>query len=328
MSEKPVVLISESIYDKGKSIFDSADRIQIKRVPPDEKSLSSKLKSTQAVAAVLGVEKYIDTLYQSMPNNGLIARFGVGYDGIDLHQIKSNNLVLTNTPEVLDTTVAELTVFMAAELLRKSGKYTARMKSGIWNSTPGMDLSGKTWGIIGLGNIGLQLSKILHFGFGVRVIGLKRDLSNAEELKQTYGTSQIFSDFDELAKQADILSLHLPANQHTHHFINNEKLAKMKTDSFLVNTGRGSLVDEIALYNVLHQGKLGGAALDVYENEPYIPMHPEKDFRNLDNVVLTPHIGSYTHECSDRMAKRVLQNIYCFLDGKYEEMDLVVNNSI
>lgn len=323
MNNLPTVLISESIYFKGKNIFESADRIRVQCVPADEDLLSDTVLRTQASAVVLGVEKYTGRLYDTLPEGGLIARFGVGYDGIDLKKVKKSGLILTNTPNVLDRTVAELTVFMAGELMRASGKYTTALQSGTWNSVPGRDLYGKTWGIIGLGNIGRQLSQILHFGFGVRVIGLKRNTSGAGTWKHEYGIDAVYTDFEAIAKQSDILSLHLPARQETHHFLDQKKIDMMKNDSYLINTGRGSLVDESALFEALQQGKLSGTALDVYEKEPYSPVHPEKDFRKLDNVVLTPHIGSYTTECSERMAMRVLQNIYGHLDGQKNRMDIV-----
>ena len=321
--EKAVVLVIEEVYRKGRAVFDTVTDMEIVIAPADEDSLSQMVKERNAFAVVLGVEKYTGPLYETIKKGGIIARFGVACDGLDFKKAESNNLHITNTPGTLDFTVAEFTVFLASEVLRKIGNANRKVKNGIWYPYLGTELNGKTWAIIGLGNIGKQLSKILSFGFGVRVLGLDLPEVIASINKEEYGIVQVHSDLRRVISEADIVSLHIPANRDNYHLINRERLELFNPGSFLINTGRGSLIDENDLYVVLENGHLAGAGLDVFENEPYFPVDSKKDLRKLSNVVLTPHIASSTIECSKRMAERALQNIRYGLEQKYEQMDIV-----
>lgn len=322
--EKPVVVVIEDVYKKGSDIFGSVADLEIVIAPIDEDSLSKIVREKNAFAVVLGVEKYTGTLYESMKKGGILARFGVGYDGVDLKKAKHSNLFVTNTPEVLESTVAEFTIFLAGEVMRKPGLVNEEMKKGIWHPVMGNELKGKTWAIIGLGKIGKKLSQILTFGFGVRVLALEINNVEPEKIRKKYGVEKISSDLSEIIPFADIVSLHLPTNRDTYHFISRDKLEQFKHGAVLINTGRGSLIDENALYDSLKNGHLSGAGLDVFENEPYKPVNLNKDLRELSNVVLTPHIASSTVECTRRMAERVIQNIHFALEQKYEKMDIVL----
>jgi lactate dehydrogenase-like 2-hydroxyacid dehydrogenase len=321
--QKPVVVIVESVYKKGIDIFASLADLEVVPAPAAEEALSGVIKDKKAFAVVLGVEKYTGLLYEALQKGGVIARFGVGCDGIDFDKAKQKNLFVTNTPDVLESTVAEFTVFLAAEVLRKCGMADDRMKMNVWESTMGKELYGKTWAIIGLGRIGKRLGKILSFGFGVNVLAFKRNLDESARLGQTYGIRKISRDFAEIVSSADLVSLHLPANDDTYHFLDRKRLGQLKPGAVLINTGRGSLVDENALYEELKQGRLYGAGLDVFENEPYDPPNPEKDLRTLSNIVLTPHIASSTEECCKRMASCVIRNIRLALEDRHEQMDIV-----
>lgn len=320
---KPVVLVIDKVYQKARRIFDSVEDFKILTTTAEENALSEVIKEENAFAVVLGGDKYTGALYESLGNGGLIARFGVGYDGIDLRQAKENNLLVTNTPEVLESTVAEFTIFLAAEVLRKVGAMNVAVRQGNWSPCMGNDLHTKVWAIIGMGKIGERLSRILSFGFGVRVLALKSSHVATDKMRQECGVEEVFSDFTEMAPLADIISLHLPAKKDTYHFLDQARLEQLKPGAFLINTGRGTLIDENALYDVLAKGKLAGAGLDVFEHEPYRPMNPDKDLRSLPNVVLTPHMASSTLECSGRMAERVIQNIRFAYNKQYEKMDIV-----
>lgn len=322
LKSNQVVIITESVYKKAGHVFRAAEGISAVQAADDEETLSEAVRKESPVAVVIGSEKYTGSLYRSLQKGALIARFGVGCDGVDFHQAKAYSLPVTNTPRVLEATVAELTVFLAGEVLRKVGYAHGHMTHGKWSPGIGRDLHGKVWAIVGMGAIGMYLSKILSFGFAVNVIGCKRDTSQVELIRKTYGTKSVLSDFAEAVKNADIVSLHIPASADTYHYLNADRLKLLKKDAVLINTGRGSLVDEVALYDHLKDGMLAGAGLDVFENEPYVPVHPEKDLRSLPNVVMTPHIGSSTVECIDRMAKRVIQNIRLKIQGNYDAMDI------
>lgn len=320
---KPVIVIVEPIYLKAPAIFDEIDFASLQIVPAGEEAVADAVRRSGAVAAVLGVDPYRDALYRSMSPGGLLARFGVGYDGIDLKKARDSKLLVTNTPGVLETTVAESTVFLAAEVLRGMGEADRSLKAGRWHPTLGEDLGGKTWCIIGLGAIGSALARMLSRGFGVRVYGVKTDLSGVGALRERSGACRITDRLEEVAATADIISLHLPATAATRHFMDAARLALLKPGAVLINTGRGSLVDTEALYDALASGKLGGAALDVFEREPYEPADPAKDLRRLSNVVLTPHISSSTRQCAARIARRVTGNIRFMLQGDHARMDLV-----
>ncbi len=321
--DKPTVLVTEECYRRGKEVYDSVKDFEIVTSASNEAILAAKAKDKNAFAVILGPDTYSGPLYEEMNKGGVIARFGVGYDGINFQKAENRGLLVTNTPGVLETTVAELTVFLAGEILRGVGEASKELKNGIWNPVPGRELQGKTWAILGLGKIGKKVSNILSFGFGVTVYALKKNTSNSEKIKRQHGVEKLSSDYAEIAPHADIVSLHLPANENTHRFMNRSRLERLKSGAILINTARGALVDENALYDLLKDRHLSGAGLDVFGNEPYQPIDVNKDLRKLPGVVLTPHIGSNAKECSRRMTERVLQNIRFALEENYEQMDLV-----
>lgn len=323
-NKRPIVLVVESLFNRFRELFEPITDLDIRPAPVAEASLSQEILEQDPVAVVLDVDAYTDSLYKAMKKGRLIARFGVGCDGIDFAKARKNELKVTNTPDVLESTVAEFTVFLAGEVLRKVGLSSGKMKNGNWNRVIGRELHGKTCAIIGLGNIGKRVSQILTFGFGNEVLALKRTIEDRQLLKEKYGVAKVSTEFSEIAPLADIVSLHLPANEETYHYLDKSRLQSLKQGAVLINTGRGALIDECALYDALDRDHLAGAGLDVFAHEPYRPVDPAKDLRKLDNVVLTPHIGSSTLECTKRMAERVIQNIRYSIKGKHQKMDIVM----
>jgi len=142
-------------------------------------------------------------------------------------------------------------------------------------------------------------------------------------MQRESGFATVIKSFEEAVAQADFVSLHIPSLPETYHFLNRTRLALLPRRCWLVNTARGALVDEIPLFEALANGTIAGAALDVYEHEPYQPAAPGKDLRKLENVIMTPHVGSSTQEACERMARRALRNIRLAEAGRYEEMDLL-----
>lgn len=317
-----MVVVTESVYKKAGHVFNTTEGIHVITASDDEEALSEVVRKERPAAVVIGSDKYNGSLYKALEKGALIARFGVGCDGVDFQQAKAYGLLVTNTPQVLEATVAELTVFLAGEVLRKVGYAHERMTRGKWSPAIGKDLHGKVWAIVGMGAIGMKLSKILSFGFGVKVLACKRDTREAGSLRDACGIARLSSDFPETVSSADIVSIHIPASADTYHYLDADRLGRLKEGAILINTGRGSLVDERVLYDLLKSGRLGGAGLDVFEHEPYVPVHPEKDLRTLPTVVMTPHIGSSTVECIDRMAERVIRNIRLKIEGNYDAMDI------
>lgn len=320
---KPIVCITEKEYQKGKQIFDSFDAFDCLSVSCEETILAHSVHQHRAFGVIVGVERYSDLLYQVLPRGGIIARFGVGHEGIDKAKATARGLVVTNTPGALDQSVAEHTMLLLGTLARQIAHCHQAIKTGRWVAVMGTELAGKTLLIIGCGAIGRAVARIAAFGFGIRVIGYDVRPLEARMLCEQCGVQAVFTDLAAALSEADFVSLHLPATAATQHFVNAEFLSKLKPTCALVNTARGLVIDEAALYDALASGRLAGAALDVFENEPYYPVHPDKDLRCLNNVVLTPHIASSTYQACCRMARQCMKNVQAAYEKRYDDLDLV-----
>lgn len=335
----PVVLVTEKEYRKGTQIFASAAGLDIQPAPADEGALADEVRKQRATAVVVGVEPYCGPLYEALSEtagndgaNALIARFGVGFDSIDLSQAHTHGLYVTNTPGVLDQSVAEHTLWLIGALARHVAAGDAAMRRDDFPAGIGMELSGKVLGIIGFGPIGQRIARMANLGLGLRVLAhdllplevlAERSGCELETIGETTGVTALERDASAVIEGADVVSLHLPALPATAHFIDAERLAGFKQGTLLINTARGSLVDEIALYDALDAGGVAGAALDVFETEPYYPRLPGKDLRQLENVVLTPHVGSSTVEANQRMACACVANIKAFIEGRIADLSCV-----
>ncbi|MGB9637394.1 MAG: 2-hydroxyacid dehydrogenase [Microgenomates group bacterium] len=246
-------------------------------------------------------------------NLKIIANYGVGFDNIDVDYAKSKGIMVTNTPSELSSrAVAEFTIGLIFALLKRmveGDEFARKGDMGGWKPEIflGENLEGKTLGIVGLGRIGCLVAQMAR-AFGLRVIYNKRnrDLESEKRLGLEYMS------LENLLREADIVSLHVPLTAETKHLINEQTLALMKDDAYLINTSRGPVVDEAALVECLKKGKLAGAALDVYEYEPEI--NPE--LCGLPNVILTPHIASSVQAVRDDMAIMAAKNIVAALNGQ------------
>lgn len=242
----------------------------------------------------------------------IVANHAVGYENLDVAAATTAHIWVSNTPDVLTRTTAELAWALVFALARRLGEGERLVRSGQWQGWEpcqllGTSLFGKTVGILGAGRIG-QCFAQMGQGFGVKFIYHNRHRQEAFE----QFTGATYSDLESLLQQADIVSIHLPGSKENHHFLNQERLALMKPMALLINTGRGPVIDEHALMNALRQGHLGGAALDVYEHEPQI--HP--GLLLMENVVLAPHLGSATVETRTAMALKCLSNIQAVFLGQ------------
>jgi len=279
--------------------------------PPRDEVL--RCVSDKDALICLLTEKVNDELLAAAPKLRIVANVAVGFDNIDLAACSRRKIVATNTPGVLDETTADFawTLLMAVarrliegDRLSRSGKWAG------WNLDQlcGADVHGKTIGFLGFGRIGRAVARRSR-GFGMKVIyhdAIRAPLEIERELAAEFLTRE------QVLAQADFLSLHVPLLPETRHLISRAELVRMKPTAFLINTSRGPVVDEAALVEALDAGRIAGAALDVYENEPAI--HPGLVKR--DNVVLAPHIASASVETRTKMAAMAAENVIALFHGR------------
>jgi D-3-phosphoglycerate dehydrogenase / 2-oxoglutarate reductase len=260
-----------------------------------EAEVSELIEQHQPFGMIAGVEPLTRKVLERAKGLKVISRVGVGLDSVDLQAAKDLCIVVTNTPDAPTIPVAELTLGMILSLLRRIHISDASIRRGEWVRPIGNLLHGKIVGIIGCGRIGSCLAGLLT-SFGCIVLSYDPFINKRDNFSLV-SLGKILSD-------ADIVSLHIPYNQENHHFINAERIQSMKKGALLINAARGGLVDEVALYKALSSGHLGGAALDCFEREPYMG-----NLKDLDNVLLTAHIGSYAQEGRVMMEKQAVENL-------------------
>lgn len=247
------------------------------------------------------------------PQLKVVANMAVGFDNIDAGEAKKRGIIVTNTPGVLTDTVSEHTftlMLSIAHRIPEADKFVRAGKYVGWAPMLllGSDLSGKTLGVIGLGRIGSRVAHHAVKGFDMKI--LYYDVNRNEEFEK--GFNAVYLPLDDLLKQSDFVSIHVPLLPTTQHLINAEKLKLMKSTAYLINTSRGPVIDEAALAYVLKNKVIRGAALDVFEFEPKIT--PE--LLTLDNVILTPHTASATEETRSKMSALAATNIIEALEGR------------
>ncbi len=269
-----------------------------RRLTEDE--LIILVKTYQPDFIIAGTERISSRALNIMkPCVRLISRCGAGMDGIDLDYANDAGIRVMNTPDAPTAAVAELTLGIILDLLRGISKADREVRHGRFNKPMGTLLSSKVVGLIGCGRIGTHLASLLK-AFGCHVIGYDAALEQHPIVK--------LMPFQDVIKQADIISLHIPHTIENHHIINKSVIEMMKPTAYLINAARGGLVDEEALYNALVNGQIAGAGLDCYEKEPYRGL-----LSKLDNVVLTAHIGSYAREARLRQEIEAVDNIIAYV---------------
>jgi len=290
-------------------------------LPPTKKELIKQLKKKPYDGIISFLTDEIDSeIFDACPSIKVVANFSVGYNNINLEEAKKRNIGVSNTPGTSAIAVAEHTVALMMALttrLVEGDRFVRNGKFKGWDPEllVGTDLRGKTIGLIGSGEIGTKVTEMLHNGFGISILYF--DPITNENLEKNFGA--IKKETNEILREADIISLHVPLLPSTKHLINKEALSMMKKTSFLINTSRGPVVDENALVEALKGGTIKGAGLDVFEFEPKLA----KGLGKLDNVILTPHIASSRSICRDMMSEAVAKNIVAvFSNGS------VINNVI
>ncbi|GIK61122.1 MAG: D-glycerate dehydrogenase [Ignavibacteriota bacterium] len=279
--------------------------------PIPRELLLRKVKNCEGVISLL-TEKIDKEVIDSMPECRIIANYAVGYNNIDIDYAKKKKIIVTNTPDVLTDSTADLTMALILACARRLSEGEKMLMSGNYKGWKpelllGMELKDKIFGIIGAGRIGSAVARRAK-SFGTKIIYV--DNNRNLILEKETGAKKVQLKF--LLKNSDILSLHLPLNEKTFHFLNQAKLNQLKQKSIIINTTRGEIIDESALIKLLKRNKLFAVGLDVFENEPEI--NPE--LLKFSNVLIIPHLGSATHEARNGISELAAQNIINVIKGK------------
>ena len=270
----------------------------------DDDELIERLKDTDI--AIVTNKPLSAKVIDASKNLELIDVAFTGVDHIDLDAVKENGITLVNASGYSDDSVAELVIGLTIAVMRKFNSNKANIFDGQNNNLMGETIQGKKFGIIGTGNIGIKLIKILK-AFDCEILAYSR--TQKDEVKDL-GVSYV--DLDTLLKESDIISLHIPNNKETKHFLGKEELDKMKENAILINCARGPVVDNDYLAELLNEDKVR-AGIDVFDMEP--PLPEDYPLRNAKNIVLTNHVGFYTKEAMKNRAEIVFDNIYEYLEG-------------
>lgn len=282
--------------------------------PAAKEEILGGINGADALLSVLTDKIDSEIMDAGLPTLKIIANFAVGFNNIDPEAAKQKNILVSNTPGVLTNTVAEHTFALMLAIAHRVSEGDRFSRAGLYKAWGpqlllGTDVSGKTLGIVGLGRIGSRVAEHAVRGFGMKV--LYTDIKPSPEFEKE--VNAIFVEkLEDLLPQCDFVSLHVPLLDSTHHLMNEITLKLMKPTAYLINTSRGPIIDEKALAVALAGGVIKGAAIDVFEFEPVIT--PE--LRQLENIILTPHIASATEETRNKMAELAALNIIEALEGR------------
>jgi len=314
---RPKILVTRKISDlaekKLEKEFDTT--LNLKDEPIPESELINIVKDYDGMIST-GFDKISESFFKNL--NGklkIIAQVGVGFDNISIKSAESKKIKVTNTPNVLNEAVAETTILLILAASRRIGEAYNLVRTDNWkNQKPdltkfmiGNSVTGKTLGIIGMGRIGRIAAKYAR-AFGMKIIYYNRNkLSNDLEDGASY-----YSDIKDMLPECDFVSIHTPATAETKHILNFSTISLLPRHAVVINTSRGSTIDDNALIDALENKKIYAAGLDVFNNEPNL----DKRYLNLDNCFVLPHVGSATHETRLAMSMMAVDNIYCFFNGK------------
>lgn len=287
----------------------------VKLIPYSKERMLEEIVDTDAL--IVGLETIDKEIIEKAEKLKVIAKHGVGVDNIDLESASAKGIAVTNAPGTNNDAVADLAFGLMLSVARSIPEANNLVKGSNWGRFDGVSVWGKTLGVIGLGAIGKGVVKRAN-GFQMKVLGY--DVSAPSEEEKDLNIERV--SLEELLRNADYISLHVPLNKHTQGLIGKEEFEIMKPNAILINTARGGLIDEKELYTALSEQKIRGCGLDVFEVEP--PVSP--DIMTLSNLVVTPHIGAYTNEAVQLTSEMTVQNIYQLLKG--EPLKNVVNKEL
>jgi len=302
------ILISDKLREEGIKIFQENNFEIIKKFSITPEELKDEIKNYDGIV-IRSRTKLTADILEKASNLKVIGRAGVGLDNVDLLKAEELNIKVFNTPEAPSVSVSELTIGLLLSLVRHISKADQTMHCGEWCKSDymGYVLKGKKIGLIGFGNIGQTVAKIATaMGMKVGIYDVDPNITKkALELKYT-----VYPSIDDLIKDSQIISLHIPATAKTENIIDERRLKLMNKNTILINTARGNLIDEVALLKALENREIGGAALDVYREEPLMDM----ELCNCEeNLILTPHIGSQTRETQIQASVMIAEKVVNYL---------------
>jgi len=308
--EAGIRLLKDKGYDVEISSYDGV---------LDKKEIIEKIGNIDALLCLLTDKIDKEVIDAAGSNFKIIANYAVGIDNIDVKRAQERGIMVTNTPGVLTETVAEFTfslILAAAHRITEADRFCeeGRFKGWAPMLLLGTDICGKTLGVVGLGRIGSRVAHHAKLGFDMNI--LYYDVNPNAEFEKNYQAK--FCSLEDLLKNSDFVSIHVPLLPTTKHLVGENELRMMKKGAYLINTARGPVVDEKALVKILKEGHLRGAALDVFEWEPEIT----SELKEIPNVISTPHIASATEETRSKMSTMAAENIIAALEGR-EPMNLV-----
>lgn len=277
------------------------------QLPFSEEAVIRELQN--ADAGIIDIEPYGEPIFSKVKDSAkLLVRFGVGFDKVDLKAASKNGIAIARTTGANTTGVAEMALTLMLSCRRRINKYQERTKTGEWVKDIGNELIGGTVGIIGYGNIGRRLARLLK-GFDCKILAY--DPFPNRQAAEADGVELV--ELERIFRESDAISIHVPYTEQTHHMVNRETLAMMKPTAVIVNTARGNIIDEEALYEALKSGQIAGAGVDVFAKEP-LPV--DSPLLTLENAVLTPHVSSQTVESLWNIYKMAIDISADFFAGK------------
>lgn len=305
-------IIPQIAFDMLQAKGYSIDVYSKDQVPTQAEIVEALQRKPYDVVVSLLTDKIDAKVFDVAPSVKLYANYAVGYDNIDVKEAKKRGIMVTNTPGNYSYCIAEQTMALILGLTTRMVEADDFVRAGKYQGwSPmnfvGTDLEKKTLGLIGAGKIGERVAHHAMRGFDMKVIYY--DVIRSEKIEKEYG-AQYYPDVESVLKLADIVSLHVPLLDSTHHLINEARLKIMKPTAYLINTSRGPVVDETALVKALKRGTIRGAGLDVFEFEPKLA----EGLAQLPNVILTPHIASARENARNEMAKIAAENVISFLE--------------
>ena len=315
MSKAKVVVTRkwpQAVEEKMRELFDVSLNRDDHRMSVQE--LHQALQEADALCPTVSDTIDAEILNVAGRKARIIASYGVGFNHIDLDAARANELVVTNTPEVLTDCTADLAMTMLLMVARRAGEGERHVRNREWTGwrpthMMGTSVTGKTLGLVGMGRIATAMARKAHHGFGMKIIytdPYPPPQAIVDELKAESRDS-----IEAVMSEADFVSLHCPGGKETYHLINDERLSLMKPGAYLINSARGDVVDPAALIRALQNNTIAGAGLDVFEGEPAV----QDEFLDMDNVVLLPHLGSASVETRVAMGMRVIDNLVAFFAG-------------
>ncbi|MEY3280853.1 MAG: hypothetical protein RL674_838 [Pseudomonadota bacterium] len=313
---KPKVFITRrwpaSVEEKLRNLYDVTLNETDRPLTADE--FKAALQQYDAVCPTVCDSFPTEVLNVEDKRCKILANFGVGYNHIDIPAAKANELIVTNTPDVLTQSTADIAMTLLLMTARRGAEGDRLVRAKKWTGwcpthMLSSNVTGATLGLIGFGRIGQAMARKAHHGFDMNIIYYNPSAAN-EYVTQDLQAKRC-NTVEEVLAQADFVSLHCPAGANTKHLINAQTLKLMKSSAHLINTARGDVVDSVALCEALKNKQIAGAGLDVYENEPHI----YEGFLALENVELLPHLGSATLETRTAMGEKVLANLAAYFAG-------------